>query len=60
MLPLCSSCEALWICSHTILRELGSIHASSGQLGLELAKPGRLEEELEKVQVIEKGANDWF
>lgn len=59
MLPLCSSCEALWICSHTILRELGSIHASSG-LGLELAKPGWLEEELEKVQVIERGSSDWF
>lgn len=59
MLPLCSSCEALWICSHTILRELGSIHGSSG-LGLELAKPGWLEEELEKVQVIERGSSDWF
>lgn len=42
------------------LREVDSIHASSGHLGLELAKPSWLEEELEKIQVFARGPDDWF
>ena len=42
------------------LGEAGSIHASSGPLGLELAKPGWLEAELERVQVFARGPGDWF
>lgn len=42
------------------LGEAGSIRASSGQLGLELAKPGWLEAELETVQIVARSPVDWF
>lgn len=40
--------------------EAGRICASSEQLGLQLAKPGGLEAELERVQVFARGPEDWF
>lgn len=39
---------------------VGSIRASSEQLGLELAKPDWLEAELERVQVFARGPDDSF
>lgn len=42
------------------LGQAGSIRASSEQLGLELAKPGWLEAELERAQVFARGPGDWF
>lgn len=42
------------------LGQAGSMRASSEQLGLELAKPGWLEAELERVQVFARGPNAWF